>query len=182
MTQPAMQPRRSQRQLNQQMRRVLKDGTTDVGEGILSMMLLGRQLEQLMYMLDEVVNMDSSSSFGPFHSMLTNLEEAHGLFVTAYPGMLSIRQCKDLHGMVLSRIYQCRSLLATAEQLPAPTLSSVCLPAHAPEAGSACAICCDTDGPDWVKLPCGHAFHRDCVVKWLTDYKAQCPMCRQSIT
>ena len=45
-----------------------------------------------------------------------------------------------------------------------------------------CSICqCDyQDGEQEMKLPCGHAFHPDCLTPWL-DANDTCPMCRQPV-
>ncbi|KGO64364.1 Zinc finger, RING-type [Penicillium italicum] len=46
--------------------------------------------------------------------------------------------------------------------------------------GDACAICLDTM-EDEIKvrgLPCDHAFHVNCVDKWLLWRRACCPVCR----
>lgn len=33
-----------------------------------------------------------------------------------------------------------------------------------------------------LKLPCGHIFHTDCVLSWLTErYQAECPLCRYDV-
>jgi Ring finger domain len=44
-----------------------------------------------------------------------------------------------------------------------------------------CSICmsemCTQDGGDVTKLPCGHLFHRDCIVLWLCNHNT-CPICR----
>jgi hypothetical protein len=36
------------------------------------------------------------------------------------------------------------------------------------------------DGEEVRRLPCGHAFHRDCVDRWLALYcrRRTCPLCR----
>ena len=50
-------------------------------------------------------------------------------------------------------------------------------------ADRACLICTE---PLWtervVALPCGHIFHRACIVPWLRDHDATCPECRFVIT
>uniref|UniRef100_A0A0E0JJT9 RING-type domain-containing protein n=1 Tax=Oryza punctata TaxID=4537 RepID=A0A0E0JJT9_ORYPU len=49
-------------------------------------------------------------------------------------------------------------------------------------AGKPCGICLD-DLVDLtaVKLPCGHAFHGQCITNWLFEGKT-CPMCRRDLT
>eukprot|EP00931_Biecheleriopsis_adriatica_P115392 TRINITY_DN91191_c0_g1_i1.p1 TRINITY_DN91191_c0_g1~~TRINITY_DN91191_c0_g1_i1.p1 ORF type:complete len:248 (-),score=25.78 TRINITY_DN91191_c0_g1_i1:26-712(-) len=45
---------------------------------------------------------------------------------------------------------------------------------------SECAICFQDDLPldePLVQLPCRHAFHRDCVQRWLCSHKRKCPTC-----
>ena len=45
-----------------------------------------------------------------------------------------------------------------------------------------CAICIDdfdeTDMEQVLKLPCGHHFHIDCIVPWLTERQSKCPLCK----
>jgi len=44
-----------------------------------------------------------------------------------------------------------------------------------------CRICLDAlePGDKVLKLACKHAFHRDCLLKWLTEYRGICPLCQQ---
>lgn len=56
-----------------------------------------------------------------------------------------------------------------------------------------CAICLggDDEGPPetaatttltgWLELPCQHTFHAACVVPWLTERHAQCPLCKFNV-
>lgn len=46
----------------------------------------------------------------------------------------------------------------------------------------ACAICLNIieDGVQVRGLPCGHAFHVDCVDKWLLWHRPCCPLCKAS--
>ena len=49
---------------------------------------------------------------------------------------------------------------------------------------AACAICIEEYQPGDVLyvLPCEHRFHADCIVPWLTERQASCPLCKQDIT
>lgn len=47
---------------------------------------------------------------------------------------------------------------------------------------SGCCVCISRfrDGEEIRRLPCGHAFHRDCVDRWLAlcGRRTTCPLCR----
>jgi hypothetical protein len=47
--------------------------------------------------------------------------------------------------------------------------------------GVQCAICLESY--KWLDqtcgLPCGHNFHKHCIMKWLHEYRRNCPICRQ---
>jgi hypothetical protein len=47
-----------------------------------------------------------------------------------------------------------------------------------------CAICIDEyqDGDSLQVLPCAHKFHTDCIVPWLSERQASCPLCKHDIT
>ena len=56
------------------------------------------------------------------------------------------------------------------------------LPSSNGEEGShSCAICLDEEpSPEvrWTELPCQHHFHTECIVPWLTERQAKCPLCK----
>ena len=43
---------------------------------------------------------------------------------------------------------------------------------------SNCSICCDTAQNTFHELPCGHAFHADCIIQWFRSGGPTCPLCR----
>lgn len=56
----------------------------------------------------------------------------------------------------------CKRFISTLEEIP---LSDTC------------TICQDTMGEIGYKLPCGHIFHKDCLLQWF-DNQNTCPECR----
>ncbi|CAJ2667782.1 unnamed protein product [Trifolium pratense] len=46
-----------------------------------------------------------------------------------------------------------------------------------------CSVClCEfEEGVKIRKLKCNHTFHKDCLDKWLKDYVATCPLCRNQV-
>jgi hypothetical protein len=42
-----------------------------------------------------------------------------------------------------------------------------------------CCICMDKNINNWIKIPCGHAFHHECIRHWLRTSNT-CPVCRSS--
>lgn len=46
-----------------------------------------------------------------------------------------------------------------------------------------CSICLDEyeDGEMVRMLPCGHVFHTDCILPWLTERQACCPLCKVNV-
>lgn len=51
--------------------------------------------------------------------------------------------------------------------------------------GSAeCGVCLAAFGAsdiEVVQLPCRHAFHPECISKWLTEFRSACPLCAASV-
>jgi len=42
-----------------------------------------------------------------------------------------------------------------------------------------CAICLDDEVPKaFSVLPCQHRFHTECIIPWLTERHANCPLCK----
>ena len=43
-----------------------------------------------------------------------------------------------------------------------------------------CSICFDRVGDGFMQTPCGHAFCRGCLERWM-ETRMECPVCRQSL-
>jgi len=43
-----------------------------------------------------------------------------------------------------------------------------------------CSICLENNNKKYIKLDCGHEFHKTCLTT-LLDYSNKCPMCRKQI-
>jgi len=48
---------------------------------------------------------------------------------------------------------------------------------------ASCSICLDDYEPNEKlrMLPCGHQFHTDCILPWLTERQGLCPLCKQQV-
>ena len=55
-------------------------------------------------------------------------------------------------------------------------------PTHHHQTG--CAICIEEfeEGEKLRQLPCGHAFHTECIVPWLTERHPSCPLCKHEVS
>lgn len=77
-----------------------------------------------------------------------------------------------------------KSLGCAAKRLPLALVRSWRVPVEAADADEPCAICMtaltECEDPDFLKMPCGHAFHEDCVQGWL-DNNPTCPNCRSEL-
>jgi hypothetical protein len=87
---------------------------------------------------------------------------------------------EEVHSFVSSSISS-----SAATNLPSDVeTSSDTIPLeHAPENNDdqehKCAICLDdiVDGTPAI-LPCGHKYHLDCILPWLTERQSKCPLCK----
>lgn len=43
-----------------------------------------------------------------------------------------------------------------------------------------CVICSSKFNNNYVALPCGHVFHSECVLQWISK-KLTCPVCRMKL-
>ena len=178
--------RRSARILQQEVDDVANDGRTDYKAAFSALVSLGRELGTVMRILESLAeNMGAGSSVEQFHSTLDAIDDSRRAFTYKYPAMFRIGQCRDLYVMLCARIQQSREILEVTRTLPPETLSAsafASLPVHTPEARDRCSVCCESGSGSWVRLPCGHAFHRECAEEWLTNRRRTCPLCREEVT
>lgn len=46
-----------------------------------------------------------------------------------------------------------------------------------------CPVCCEVLGATGATLPCGHAFHVQCITDWLVTFEGKsCPVCRATVS
>ena len=73
---------------------------------------------------------------------------------------------------------------AADEALGAASLTTVASSTHDDNNEDCCAVCMEdfpadtADDGSLLTLPCGHLFHKDCVVSWLMERQSKCPLCK----
>jgi len=47
-----------------------------------------------------------------------------------------------------------------------------------------CSICLDEykSRQHFINLGCNHGYHKKCIIKWLTSYNQNCPICRKDLS
>lgn len=68
----------------------------------------------------------------------------------------------------------CAVCLGSFGEPPSPGGVRVCAAIGAPSSAAAAAAAAPTGV---AVLPCGHNFHRECIARWLTERRQQCPLC-----
>jgi hypothetical protein len=178
--------RRSARILRREVEAVANDGLTDYATAFRDLVSLGREMHTVLRVLTEMsMFVGAEGSTDAFHRTLDSIERTQQQFAFKHPGMLRIGHCRDMYVSLCARIMHCREILAVAETLPPETLSAAAcaaLPGHTPADGEVCTVCCDGGDETWLRLPCGHAFHRSCATEWLSNRQRTCPLCRQEVT
>jgi hypothetical protein len=81
----------------------------------------------------------------------------------------------------LSQPPSCPNTTDTADTSPSSESREINMTDNNEEENS-CAVCIDDlDGLDpslLTVLPCGHHFHTDCILPWLTERQSKCPLCK----
>ena len=88
---------------------------------------------------------------------------------------------QDDFWFVVATIQTTEALFDSLEGLE--TVGPLCLGTYRVEGAAHCSICMDnTAHGEWVpRLQCGHIFHDECLLRWVTGTSAMknhCPMCR----
>lgn len=75
-------------------------------------------------------------------------------------------------------------ILPPVETTQNPLDNTICIEANATHTQTQCSICQDTFPPRYILRQiksCKHMFCEDCLVKWLSENKRTCPVCRQTL-
>ena len=72
---------------------------------------------------------------------------------------------------------------AAAQQTPLGRRSASTLDAAARNTFNVCDVCIEeyVDGEQLLELPCGHRYHPECILPWLTKRSSRCPHCRADV-
>ena len=164
---------------------VVGAATFDYSQAFSSLVGLSREMGTLVRIMDSAGrNMDSTDLVNNLSSALEHIDWLRRDYAYKYPAMFRIGQCRDLYVMLCVRLEHCREILDVAESLPPqtpPRAAFDALVGHTPTTNETCSICCDKGDGEWVRLPCGHAFHRECAKEWLMQRQRTCPLCRKEV-
>ena len=177
--------RRSSRIRRREIDEVASKATFDYSQAFSSLVGLGREMGNLARIMDSVgQNLESTGMIENLSSALEHIDWLRRDYAHKYPAMFRIGQCRDLYVMLCVRIQHCREILDILEALPPQTLPPAAFDAlsgHTPTTEDICTICLEKGVGYWVRLPCGHAFHRECAKEWLMKRQRTCPVCRNAL-
>lgn len=185
---------------------VLLSVTHSTGQAIKK--FLSEQPENIIAMGGPFISFDSQTPAGTFtdQDFQSILLSALGLFfmLISFSGCLVILATsyhavamQAGNGGVLQRrlltVEEVHSLVSSTSSSAAAGLQNTNLPSDVETSGGTiplengpdsdeehqCAICLDdiVDGTPAI-LPCGHEYHLDCILPWLTERQSKCPLCK----
>ena len=78
-------------------------------------------------------------------------------------------------------MFMSEQLLTEEQVLKLPTVSFHF--GDEPTLQTSCAVCIEeySEGDKLRQLPCGHVFHTECIVPWLTERHISCPLCKSDV-
>jgi len=114
---------------------------------------------------------------------ITAAPDEHGRIVL-FAGGPGIRHTEGLARMIrVDKLTRDQVLLLEEEEFHLPPSEDGESDSLGEEESPCCAICIDEfEHMEKVRvLPCGHKFHEDCLVPWLTERHASCPLCKMDV-
>ena len=179
--------RRSRRIMEQEIADVATDGVTDYPQAFQEVVGLGQQMSVLVRALGDIAAAGTTEDLDLVAEHLMEMKRLQLQFCRRHPNMFRINHCREMLVMFSARLQYCWEVLEMAEMVQEEEqkllTAGECarLPEHTPAKDAICSICCCTGDTEWVKLRCGHAFHRSCATEWLSKHQATCPLCRTSV-
>lgn len=112
---------------------------------------------------------------------ITAAPDEHGRIVL-FAGGPGIRHTEGLARIIrIDKLTRSQVMLLDEEDFKATTDEGAA--EDEGDSSACCAICIDEfEDKEKVRvLPCGHKFHEDCLVPWLTERHASCPLCKMDV-
>lgn len=150
--------------------------------------LLARQIAALCHECEE---RPSNPGFSLCQQCYTQLSGFRSMctFCRVFPANFGYTACQQCYerSLEISDTTSYEDLLAYGEQQGDVCCGSFdvnSLPILVADANEeACPICLEgiDRGDRYHTLPCGHAYHMDCIVPWIQKGNSKCPVCRDDI-
>lgn len=173
--------------MEQEIARVATDGVTDYPQAFQEVVALGQQMSMLVRALGDIAAAGTTEDLDLVAEHLIEMKTMQLQFCRRHPNMFQINHCREMLVMFSARLQYCWEVLETAEtvqeEIQEVLTAGQCagLSEHKPAEDAVCSICCSRGDEQWVKLQCGHAFHRSCATEWLSNHQATCPLCRTAV-